>query len=628
MLWWLLKQLRSDDRDIFLRAAEKAARTHEVRAVEPLLEALQHRNPWFREAAARALAGIGDPRAMPPLRLLLDDSDSLVREAVKMALAHLEGKPIPAPEAPLTATEEAPFVFEDDISAEEPPPVAVAEQPVVTEQQEALSTAARADDLVDVPPPAPPTPAPSTEESALSPAVEPCPEAEAPPAGPFEAAEAPAAATSELAPPAPKKRLASLQDAWLAVQSEGTSTPTPIRKTDTADELLRSVTSKTLLAGPTLARTVRPKTTTPPPAFSALDRIVQSQLVAAPQSPRERKADDSEEAGAALGVVSTLLSDSDRTVRRAAIKTLADMSSPQALPLLVGMVADPDSSVAAATADALIGYGRNAVEALMPLLDQPAEPVRAAAVAIVKRIDPDWQEPRATEQSPAPPPGDPAPTSSVPEPEPAAGERTTTDGAVAISAVTEAPSAGATTVESVAAREPEPPTIEAPAGEAASPASAVEGPPEPGPPLIEAPTTETAPPFASTETSEALSEEPSAVAAEPPPASPEPWTDVPLAAPLEADQRPRDDLAPISSAPKELILALASDDDSLRAATETVLDRVYPGWRRATLDPLVVDAVAAALHSPNGTVADAARRCLSSLSDPGAAEALRRADSA
>jgi HEAT repeat protein len=604
MLWWLLKQLRSDDRDIFLRAAEKAARAREVRAIDPLLEALQHRNPWFREAAARALAAIGDPRVIPPLRTLLDDSDSLVREAVKMALAHLEGAPLPLPEASTATAEEAPFVFEDDTTFEEhAPDVPAAPRDFAPTEQESSPPRAQADRPTNEPLPLPaaePDP-PPTADSTAEPAE---PGADAVPAGQSQPAPtqppsppSPTPPAVEAAPPPPKKRLESLQEALLAVQGAGTPTPISARKPDTAEDLLRAVTSTTLLSGATAAKAARSKATTPPPAFSALDRIVQRQLAAPSQSPRERRADDSDEAGSALTVVAGLLADSDRTVRRTAVKTLADMSSPQAVPVLVGVVADPDAGVAAAAADALIGYGQTAVEALLPLLDRPDEQARAAAIAIINRIDPDWREPTRDTGGPTPPEEGAALPASV-EPEPAAdepaseGQVVETDSPAADASV---PAAPATAGDGP---QPEASPVEAPPSDASLPATGLETPLDP-------------------------------TSAEPLAAPPqEPVTDAPPAAasPEEQGTPVAADLAPAVSPPGELILALVSDDDVLRTAAETVIERLYPGWRQALIDPAIVDALASALNRPNGSVTDAARRCLSSLTDPAASDALMRAE--
>ena len=128
MRWWLARQLKSQDRDTFLKAAAKAAVDQEMWAVDLLIEALQHPSHWHREAAARALGDLGDQRAARPLMRLMRDKDQLVREAVAQALGKLDrafgrrpkpgSAPKPAP-APPSATGTGTPHFEDELGGGE-----------------------------------------------------------------------------------------------------------------------------------------------------------------------------------------------------------------------------------------------------------------------------------------------------------------------------------------------------------------------------------------------------------------------------------------------------------------------------------------------------------------------------
>src|SRR5262249_41542100 len=57
--------------------------------VEPLVSALENREPSVRAEAARALGNFGDRRAIEPLLLLLDDASQEVRAAASEALTKL-----------------------------------------------------------------------------------------------------------------------------------------------------------------------------------------------------------------------------------------------------------------------------------------------------------------------------------------------------------------------------------------------------------------------------------------------------------------------------------------------------------------------------------------------------------
>lgn len=67
MLWWTLRQLKSDDLGAAQRAAMELGTAKEMKAVEPLLEALRRPYAALQTTAAWALAEIGDRRAVPAL---------------------------------------------------------------------------------------------------------------------------------------------------------------------------------------------------------------------------------------------------------------------------------------------------------------------------------------------------------------------------------------------------------------------------------------------------------------------------------------------------------------------------------------------------------------------------------
>lgn len=71
------------------RAARALGEMRDVRAVEPLMEALHDRNSNVRTAAACALGEIGDPRSEGPLKMALYDEYRDVRECAGYALRKL-----------------------------------------------------------------------------------------------------------------------------------------------------------------------------------------------------------------------------------------------------------------------------------------------------------------------------------------------------------------------------------------------------------------------------------------------------------------------------------------------------------------------------------------------------------
>lgn len=58
----------------------------ELKAVDALIEILNHKDPEVREIAATILGIIKDYRAIEPLSKLLEDADSSVRETVTKVL--------------------------------------------------------------------------------------------------------------------------------------------------------------------------------------------------------------------------------------------------------------------------------------------------------------------------------------------------------------------------------------------------------------------------------------------------------------------------------------------------------------------------------------------------------------
>jgi HEAT repeat protein len=91
MLWWTLRQLKSTDAKIRLRAVDKLRESRDPRAVQPLAAALKDETPGVREAAAKALGEIGDARAVEPLVAALKDEDNDVRQTAARSLGRLIG---------------------------------------------------------------------------------------------------------------------------------------------------------------------------------------------------------------------------------------------------------------------------------------------------------------------------------------------------------------------------------------------------------------------------------------------------------------------------------------------------------------------------------------------------------
>lgn len=97
MLWWTLRQLKSDDPATRERAVEKLAGTRGERAVEAVTAELRNQNAGVRRAAAAALGGMKSARAVEPLAEAVRDRDNSVVEAAARALGEIGGVGVVAP---------------------------------------------------------------------------------------------------------------------------------------------------------------------------------------------------------------------------------------------------------------------------------------------------------------------------------------------------------------------------------------------------------------------------------------------------------------------------------------------------------------------------------------------------
>ena len=88
----LISALKDEDSDVREAAAKALGEIKDPRAVEPLISALKDVNWRVRDAAAEALGEIKDPRAVEPLISALKDVDVLVREAAAKALRKITGQ--------------------------------------------------------------------------------------------------------------------------------------------------------------------------------------------------------------------------------------------------------------------------------------------------------------------------------------------------------------------------------------------------------------------------------------------------------------------------------------------------------------------------------------------------------
>ncbi len=86
MLYWILRQTRSEQWEKRSEAAAKLGESGDPRAVEPLIDLLQDRNISVLREAVLALGKIGHASAVEPLLELVDHKYRSVRRSVAMAL--------------------------------------------------------------------------------------------------------------------------------------------------------------------------------------------------------------------------------------------------------------------------------------------------------------------------------------------------------------------------------------------------------------------------------------------------------------------------------------------------------------------------------------------------------------
>ncbi|BCL79577.1 HEAT repeat domain-containing protein [Ktedonobacteria bacterium brp13] len=89
----LIEALRDNYSGIRERAVVALGQIGDVRAVEPLIALLSDNDGWVRRQVAVALGQLRDVRAIKPLIALLSDNESWVREQVVIALGKLGWKP-------------------------------------------------------------------------------------------------------------------------------------------------------------------------------------------------------------------------------------------------------------------------------------------------------------------------------------------------------------------------------------------------------------------------------------------------------------------------------------------------------------------------------------------------------
>jgi HEAT repeat protein len=88
MLWWTLRQLKSEDWKEREDAAKKLGQLNEPKVVEPLVDALKDRNAHVRHAIEDALVQIGQP-AVAPLLVVLRDRNPDLRRAAESVLVKM-----------------------------------------------------------------------------------------------------------------------------------------------------------------------------------------------------------------------------------------------------------------------------------------------------------------------------------------------------------------------------------------------------------------------------------------------------------------------------------------------------------------------------------------------------------
>ncbi|MDL1899590.1 HEAT repeat domain-containing protein [Anaerolineae bacterium CFX9] len=100
----LISVVRNHHEDLIVRgrAALMLGKLGDLRAVAPLIDALDAPGYQMRLYAAEALGKLGDPRAIEPLRRVVESNHDRVRDAAQEALQRLgsleEKKSVPKPE--------------------------------------------------------------------------------------------------------------------------------------------------------------------------------------------------------------------------------------------------------------------------------------------------------------------------------------------------------------------------------------------------------------------------------------------------------------------------------------------------------------------------------------------------
>jgi len=101
----LIAALKDEDSDVRKAAARALGEIKDPRAVEPLIAALEDEELRVRAAAAEALGQIGDARAVAPLIAALKDTDKYVRKAATEALGKIGAPAVESLSAALKDTD-------------------------------------------------------------------------------------------------------------------------------------------------------------------------------------------------------------------------------------------------------------------------------------------------------------------------------------------------------------------------------------------------------------------------------------------------------------------------------------------------------------------------------------------
>lgn len=101
----LISVVRNHNEDLIVRgrAALMLGKLGDMRAVSPLIDALESPGYQMRLHAAEALGKLGDPRAIEPLRRVVETNHDKFRDAAQEALQRLgcaeaDEKDVPSPE--------------------------------------------------------------------------------------------------------------------------------------------------------------------------------------------------------------------------------------------------------------------------------------------------------------------------------------------------------------------------------------------------------------------------------------------------------------------------------------------------------------------------------------------------